>query len=641
MNSIIRKIIFSTVFILPFIIFSGTVFPMVFSKSLFFEGATLTIGALWIIGRLFKTGEEAEKIPRNIVFIVFGVYVFFLLISALHSFVPGLSFWGSFDHGTGVVFMLCLFLFSLVVGSVFKKIEDWHKLFTVFVVSGLFFNVGTFLTMAGVPLSKTFSFSALSGFLFGNSSWTGIYLIFVFFIGLGLVFSSRLKSERIVGFLGLATSFLNPSLSGFLIQVPGTSFGFIGLARTASYSLFAGVFLFVLYLFFRKITSQKWRKMFIGSFLAVSFIGLILISTVGFGPMRQFISEKAGPNRFVFWEISLSALAERPVLGWGGDSYQYVYVKYFDPIVFTPGYTPAYWVDRAHSIYFDELVSGGITGFLLLMLLYGILLFGLVRSAIKTREEEGLLYMALFSAVVAFLIQGLMMFQINIGWFIIAILLAFVANFCFKDRNTINTDAGKEDKKNRDGNHTFEDLSLVVVVVAFGFLFNYLIIKPYDISHKLAEFPTASYEKRLELYKEIDEAYIGNTTDLGNAFLPYHVRLRQILAKGSEKEEEKQLMINEIKEINRILDNSLKRQEYKELKILMGMSGLYSVIMFLTDGEERQAYYDESMFYVEKMKIAAPQSPASQIAKELLDSSLEYGKDGLELLNFDKSKVKK
>lgn len=613
---------------------------MVFSKSLFLEGATLVIGALWVIGKLFGKEQEKEKIPKNIVFLVFGIYVIFLLISGFYSLVPGLSFWGSLDHGTGVIFMLSLFLFSLIVSSVFKTIEDWYKLLTVFVVSGIFFNLGTFLSMVGVNFSKIYNLNALSGFLIGNSSWTGVYLGFVFFIGLGVALSSESKGQKVIGFLGLLTAFFNPSLTGFIIQAPGASFGYIGLAKTASYAMIVGGALFALYLIFRKINSTKLQKAFIGTFLGISVLGIILASTVFWGPIKQIVSEKAGPNRFVFWDISISAMKEKPILGWGGDSYQFVYAKYFNPIVLTPGYAPEYWVDRAHNIYFDELVSGGITGFLLLMLLYGILLFGLIKQALRLRERDGLLYMALFCGVVVFLIQGLMLFQINIGWFIIALLLAFVANFSFQDRNINinNLSNDKSNKKNRNRNNALGGSLAIIAVIIFGILFYYLIIKPYKVARGLAEFPTLNYEKRLNFYNELDNAYLGNTTDLGNVFLPYHIRLRQILKNGL-KDEEKKLMINEIKEINRILDNGLKRQNYKELKVLMGVTGFYSVIIALTDGQERQDYYEQSLFYVEKMKLASPLSPTPKISKALLDISLEYGEEGLDLLNLDKEKA--
>ena len=506
-------------------------------------------------------------------------------------------------------------------------------------VSGIFFNLGTFLSMLGVQFSKVYNLNALSGFLLGNSSWTGVYLTFVFFIGLGLFCASEKRNQKIIGFLGMLTAFFNPSLTGFIIQAPGASFGFVGLARTASYSILAGSGFFGLYLFFRKMTSEKWRKIFIGSFLGILFVALMFVSTVGWSSVRQIVVEKAGPNRFVFWDISLKALRENPVIGWGGDNYQFVYAKYFNPIVFTPGYAPEYWVDRSHNIYFDEIVTGGIVGFSLLMILYGILLFGLIRQAIKLREREGLLYMALFSGVVAFLVQGLMIFQINVGWFIIALLLAFVANFSFEDSIIFRTNTPNNNKKHyKEQDKTFRNVFFVMAIIMFLVLFNYVIIQPYKVARGLEKFPTMPYEERLAFYKELDSAYMGNTTDLGNVFLPYHIRLRQILAKGI-KEKEKKLMVNEIKEITRILDNSLQKQEYKELKILMGISGFYSVAIALTDGDERQALYDKSLFYVEKIKAVSPESSMQNIAKALLDISLKYGEEGLDLLNLDKDKA--
>ena len=473
MNSIIRKIIFSTIFILPFFILQNTFYPMVFSKSLFFEGATLIIAIIWIIDRLYK--KEKNTIPKNIVFLVFGIYILLLLVSGFNSFVPSLSFWGSMDHGTGVVFMLSLFLFSIITSTIFKKIEDWYQLFTVFVTSGILFTLGSLLSQFGVKFSSILNLDSLSGFLVGNSSWVGIFMVFVFFISLGLVFSSKIKSQKIIGIVGMITSFFDPTLTGFIIQPLGAPFGFIGLARAGSYSLFIGIGLFVFYLFFRKIESTKWRKIFIGSFIILSIIGIISASTVLREPIKQFVFEKAGGNRLVFWDIAKEGFKEKPIIGWGTDSYQYVYAKYFDPIVLTEGYAPEYWVDRAHNIYFDELVSGGITSFVLLMLVYGIILFGLVRNAIIDRGKEGFFYMALFCAMVSFLIQGLMIFQINIGWFIISIFIAFVANFGFKDRSTIQIDTDESSKKNnkkiQNKNNNIKNFISGSTVIVFCILF--------------------------------------------------------------------------------------------------------------------------------------------------------------------------
>lgn len=607
---------------------------MVFSKSLFFEGVTLIIGVLWILSKLYKT--DKWPIPKNITLLIFGIYTLVLLISGFSGVLPVLSFWGSADHGLGVIFMLCLFIFVVITSSILKTKEDWYKLFTIFSVSGIIFTLGAFLSKVGVHFSKVLNITLESGFTIGNSSWTGIYLAFVFFISLGLVFSSKNKSQKVIGIIGMITSFFDPILTGFIMHADGKNFSPIGLAQTASYSLMVGIGLFVLYLIFRKIESEKWRKVFIGSFLSVILIGIISISIIGLNPIRNLIAEKAGPNRLVFWNIAIEGWKEKPLLGWGGDSYQYIYSKYFDPIITTPGYAPEYWVDRSHSYYFDELATGGILGFISLLLLYGTILFGLIRKAVIDRSKEGLLYMALFAGVVSFLVQGLMIFQTIMGWFIVGLIVAFVANFCFKDRSNVVI----KNNKNNSKDESFNIFISFITIIIFGILFNYLIIKPYKIINGLAKFPTLHYDKKLEFYKELDNSYFGNLVDLGNAFNPYHIRLRKILKLGLSKEK-KEIMINEIKNINILLDNSLKKQKYMDMKLLVSAMGMNSVLVALIDGPERQEYFNKGMFYIEKMKIISPENPIAEMSIPILEFPLKYGEEGLDVLDVSDVKLTK
>ncbi|MFA6520217.1 MAG: O-antigen ligase family protein [Candidatus Paceibacterota bacterium] len=640
MNLIIKRIILISVFLLPFVILPRSFYGIVFPKALFIEGVALIVGTLWIIGKLFKKEQDktVEKIPKNIVFLVFGVYVLLLLISCFNGVLPVLSFWSTFDQGTGVVFMLCLFVFSVITGSVFKTIEDWYKLFTVFAVSGIFYTVGCFLAEMGVKFSKFLTLNTANGFSMGNSSWAGVYLTFVFFISLGLIFSSK-KSQKIIGIFGALTAFFNPILTGFLMQAPGSNFGFIGFAKTGSYSVLAGAGFFILYLFFRKISSIKWRKIFLGSVISILLFGILSIAFIGLTPIRNLIAEKAGPNRLVYWDIAIEGFKEKPILGWGGDAYPFVYGKYFNPIITTPGYAKEYWVDRSHSIYFDELVTGGILGFIALMSLYGIILFGLIRQAIKERGREGILFMALFSSMVAFLVQGLMIFQTVTGWFIISLLIALVANFGFSDRSKIEVEAKKNNKddKNEKGLNIF--ISFLAVVI-FGFLFNYLIIKPAHIDSVMGNYPAKPYRERLALLKELDDAYVGNTTDLGNLFSPYHIKLREIIKNGLG-EKEKQLMLEEIKGINVVLENGLKRQNYKDMKSLMSSVGYYSILTGMSPVAERQSYYDQGMFYVNKMSEVSDKNPIIILSKGVLDVALKYGEAGVNALETDKTKVKR
>lgn len=631
MNLIIKRLTLISVFLLPFIIFTRGFYGAVFAKSIFIEGVALIIAILWLIGKLYK--KENGTVPKNGVFLAFGLYILILIISCLNGVVPSLSFWSSFDQGTGVVFMLCLFIFSVVISSVFKTIEDWRSIFTSISISGIVYSVGCLLAELGVKFSSLLDLKTQNGFTIGNSSWVGIYLTFVLFISLGLAVSAQYKTGKIIGTCGMLFSFFNPNLSGFLVQYPGMHFGPIGLAQTASYSIIVCVILFVIYLLFRKINSLKIRKIFIGVFLSISIASVIIISTVGLASVRNLIAEKAGPNRLVFWNIALEGFKEKPVLGWGGDSYQYIYAKHFDPVIIVPGFGVEYWVDKSHSIYFDELATGGVLGFLGLMTLYVFILYGLIRKAVLNLSKDGLLYMALFLGIVSFMIQGIMLFQTVIGWFMIAIITAFVSNFCYKDNSSLNIEINNKDKrKNSIDDKGFSNFMAVIILIVFVVLFTYIIAKPYKINRGLSEFPIMSYPKRIQFLKDLDNSYIGNTVDIGNAFSPYHVKLRKIIKNGL-KENEQKLMIKEVEDITTVLEHSLERQKDMDMKLLMTSVGYYSILAGVAPDTDRQKYYDLGIVNVNKMKNISDKNPIYKFSKGILDSSLKYGLDGVNAFN--------
>lgn len=631
MNSIIKRITLISVFLLPFIIFTRGFYGAVFAKSIFIEGVTLIIATLWLLGKLYK--KENSTIPKNGVFIAFIFYILILVISCMNAVVPSLSFWSSFDQGTGVVFMLCMFVFSVVISAVFKTIEDWQSVFTSLSISGIVYSLGCLLADLGMKFSSYLDLKTQSGFTIGNSSWVGVYLTFVLFISLGLLLSAKNKTTKIIAIFAVIATYFNPNLSGFIAQYPGMHFGPIGLAQTASYSVIACVFLFILYLIFRNISSVKIRKIFIGIFLSISIASVIIVSTVGLSSVRNLIAEKAGPNRLVFWHIATEGFKEKPMLGWGGDSYQYIYAKYFDPVIIVQGFGVEYWVDRAHNVYIDELATGGILGFVGLISLYGFILFGLIRKAVLDFTKDGFIYMALFLGMVSFMIQGLMLFQTVIGWVMISIIAAFVANFCYKDIITQSIEEGNKNKKKKNNEDKgFTNFMAVIIVIVFAVLFTYIVVKPYKINRGLSEFSIMSYTKRLQFLKDIDNSYIGNTVDLGNAFSPYHLKLRKIISNGLNENEQK-LMIKEVEDINTVLEHSLTRQHYMDMKLLMTSVGFYSILAGVAPDTDRQKYYDLGIENVAKMKNISDKNPIYKFSKGILDTSLKNGLDGINLFN--------
>lgn len=617
MNSIMKKIILGLVFLLPFVIFPSAFFPMVYARSMFFELVTLVLIALWIINKIYH--REENSIPNNLPIKIFGIYTLFFLVSGLSGSTPSLSFWGSIDHGIGGVFMVILFLFTLILSSLFKNDKDWYKLFTTFVVSGIIFTIGGILSHAGFRFSNGLQLDIFSGFTIGNSSWTGIYTAFVLFISLGLAFGGRNTLQKIIGLTGVVFAFFDPTLTGFIFQAPGAKFGFIGLAQTGSYSIFFCFFLFVLYLIYRKIKSLKIRKIFIAAIASVIIISIVAILVSGLGPEKKIITDNAGPNRLVFWDIAVKGFKDKPILGWGSDTYQFVYAKYFNPVVLTPGYAPEFWVDRAHSYYFDELQAGGIIGFVGLISLYFVLLFGLIRKALNDFSSEGFLYMAFFAGLVSYMIQGLMIFQTLNGWFMVAIFVAFTSYKCFKNNENVNKNeiiVVDEDNKRRN------ILISTFVVLLFSMIIRYVVIIPFNIDKSIGKFPSMGFVERITFLSELDSAYMGNITDLGNVFAPYHLLLRGNAEKGLSTQDKK-IMIYEINAIDKVLENGLKKSNYMEMKVLMSAVGMHSILVSLSEGAEQKKYYEEGIFYVEKMKMASPENLITKEAQVLLDNSLD------------------
>lgn len=620
MKKIIKSLIIANVFLLPFIIFPYTFYPHVFSKSLFFEGMVLLTGLLWFIDRVFN--KENYKISYNITFWVFLIYIGTLLLSGVFGFMPSLSFWGSMDHGIATVFIIHLFFFFTMLISVFKDKKDWYRLFSFISLAGILFTVLSMLGQAGVKFSKIIPLTNMNGFLIGNSSWTGVYIAFIFFISFGILLSAEKKIHRVLGGIGLITSFFDPILTGFILRTPGQSFTFVGFARAASYSLIAGLLLFLIYFVYTKIKSADIRKKLVQVFLVLSIAGFACFMVFGIGPMKKFVAEKAGPNRLVYWDIAMEGFKEKPILGWGGETYQYIYTKYFNPVIATEGYAKEYWVDRSHNIYLDELSAGGIIGLLSLISIYLIILFYLLKQASLTTERQGFMYVALSAGLVSFLVQGLMIFQTILGWVFVALILAFTSVFCFPQKY-------KEQKL--DKNNFKKELTALYIIL-FVVIFGYTITKPYKISRGLSEFPIKSYEERLAFYDKLDKSYLGNLTDIGNAFLPYHVRLRQILKQGLT-EDQKKLVVKEIDKIGEIMDHSLEKQRYYEFKILTAATGFYSISTAITDGEDRLKHYEKGLQYVEKMKEVSPKNAVRDTAQTLLEYSFEYGEEGLDVLD--------
>ncbi|MDP2651332.1 MAG: O-antigen ligase family protein, partial [bacterium] len=85
---------------------------------------------------------------------------------------------------------------------------------------------------------------------------------------------------------------------------------------------------------------------------------------------------KSGGRAFV-WPMALEGIKENPILGWGQENFNYVFNENYKAEMFR--LEP--WFDRAHNIFLDWGVAGGLLGLLAYLSLYAAILYLIWRPA--------------------------------------------------------------------------------------------------------------------------------------------------------------------------------------------------------------------------------------------------------------------
>jgi O-antigen ligase len=147
------------------------------------------------------------------------------------------------------------------------------------------------------------------------------------------------------------------------------------------------------------------------------------------------VSAETFQTRLLLWKQALIITKERPILGWGPENFSPAFEKHYLPQF-------EVWFDRAHNIFLDYLAQTGILGLLSYLSIFVIFYWQFFRKtrfeADKYKAEKRLVtnYRLLitntlfFALPVAYLVQGLVLFEVLPIYISIFVFLAF-ANYRF------------------------------------------------------------------------------------------------------------------------------------------------------------------------------------------------------------------
>jgi O-antigen ligase len=327
---------------------------------------------------------------------------------------PLKAFWSNFERMDGYVTLIHVFLFFLIMGSVLSADSLWRKWWLTFLSASGLVSLWGVMQLACAKAS-----CGASGHLFaihqgserldatmGNAEYLAAFLLFAIAIALWQAIESK------KGWLQYALYAL-AALNTLILYYTGT--------RGAVLALIGGAFVAILLWAFESGKTGRRRALAALAALIIIVGGVYMARDTSWVKNQPILSRITSislgdmKTRFTIWHMALEGFTAHPVLGWGQEGFNYVFNQYYEPSL----YAQEAWFDRAHNVYLDWLIAGGLPAFLLFLALFVSAVIGVYRR--ETTKAERVMLGAVFAA---YAIQGIVVFDNLFSYIPLAALLA-------------------------------------------------------------------------------------------------------------------------------------------------------------------------------------------------------------------------
>jgi O-antigen ligase len=527
----------------PLVFSQMSIFPLVFPKTIYFRILVEILFLFYLLLFLFY-GFKKYSPKISPIFISVLIFIEILALSTLKSINPWRSFWGTVERGEGFITLFHLFIFFLILVSVFKNKKDWLNLlrFTVLLsipigLAGIIQKLKIFHFYAGPNprISATF----------GNPVFYGSYLVLIIFLAIFLGVLEEKKGFKI--FFWIIAIF-----NSILLLLTGTRGAWIGAI--------SGIVLFLIwFLFFLKFQEKRIVLLFGIFIFSLFFLFFLLFSKLDYLPKTFFLERyesffidliELRNSRFLVWKLGINAWRQNPIFGFGPESFSFLYDKNYQAS-FIKEIPEDEFYDRPHNKIIDILVANGILGLLSYLAIFGSTIFLILKYRTKFNL---LLSFILISLLLGYFVQNIFAFDTISSYLIFFLVLGFV-NLNFRKENQfqeIPTPTKKYFEIAKDKSSRFFFFGKIIIALLVFFLVIYSIfvvnIRPFLINIKFAEGRDLldqgevkraidSFEKAFSLPDFTNfEVYYYSTALLFNAqFLPQNQGLEKEFSQGFQK----------------------------------------------------------------------------------------------------------
>ena len=391
-------LILAMIVIVPIIIGNGPLNWMGMTFVDGFDGVkvfVLRVGVMAIMAAwVWDVVRNGGEIRYHCVYILIGVFIAWILLTTVLSISPATAFLGKYRRYDGAwSFMLyaMLLFFTMQYATSRARIRQLAHVFSlasVFVAGygllqalpnpfrtpgeGIITNWDP-LTWGALPFEPFRSFST-----YGNPDLLAGFLSFSIFVILGLLFSEKeQKWRRFYCFALLLNS-----------AVAVTAF-----ARSLWVAFAVTIIIFIIMMIYNRVKPQREDYYFAGGIAAVvtAFIAfsltradvvmnfwIRLVSIFEFG-------EGSALTRFQIWDAALQAIADRPIFGFGLDTFRLIFRHYAPPeYAQAAGFRSV--ADNVHNFPLQLATGIGIVGVILFYAILFWIAFLAIRRCLKRGE---------------------------------------------------------------------------------------------------------------------------------------------------------------------------------------------------------------------------------------------------------------
>lgn len=370
-------------------------------KSLFSRGAEWVLLALLAVA-LYRFGPAI--LPRSPVHWGVAAFVFANVLAAVFAEDRYIALFGDRDRYLGLTFVGDMAVLYTAIAVAFRRIGDWTTLFTTVAVAGaISIAYGVAQWLGRDPIPWDFDTRSRPFGTFGHPDMFGQFLVLAFAgaAGLGMAAAGRRRRGLII-----ASVIAGVVLVGAM-GIVATRGSALGIAATLAVVPLVGLRL-------HRIPRPAVPWVASASVTVVALIIVaVLVSPLG-TRLRSTAQGVAVEDRLVIYENALSAIRDRPILGWGPDGFAVAYPGYRQERETTLHGIAAKRHASAHNWILNAAATTGLVGTAALVALLLLAAASLWRAIPTARPVAA----ALFLGSAAYWAHGLVTVgSISVDWF--------------------------------------------------------------------------------------------------------------------------------------------------------------------------------------------------------------------------------